>query len=477
MAESPSVKQGTPPKSILILGSGVFGLSTAYALTQRAEFDNTEITLVDRLPFPAPDAASIDSSRIVRADYADIAYSSLAFEAQERWRNEWWGADGIYHETGLAVVVNARESNDGNGELGREYMRKSMANVTKLGLKSGRREDGGEVEALDSPADVRRIFNDGTRAARAQGAQDTQQQQHSTAGDFGYVNWRSGWAHAENGMRALRRKAESTNRITFVHATVRRLHYTDNSVRSVELSNGSTLAADLVVLATGAWTPALVDTRGICSATGQILTYLPLTAAEQAQLENNPTLLNESSGLFIIPPRDRVLKVARHGYGYANPTRIPHPEKPAASGEMITVSLPKTHVSDPGLQLPDEGTRACRQFLATVLPSLKDREFSSGRICWYTDTARGDWIVDYHPKYANLFVATGGSGHAYKFLPVVGDKIVDSLMGNTPAAFKEKWAWPKERTLEDQVWTVDWRGGVKGMILNEELGKAKQAKL
>ena len=65
------------PKSVLILGSGVFGLSTAYSLSQNPKFANTTITLVDRSAFPAPDGASIDSSRIVRPDYAAVSYTHL----------------------------------------------------------------------------------------------------------------------------------------------------------------------------------------------------------------------------------------------------------------------------------------------------------------------------------------------------------------------------------------------------------------
>ena len=456
------------PSSILIVGSGVFGLSTAYSLTQNPDYASTKITLIDRLPFPAPDAASIDSSRIVRADYADIAYSSLAFEAQEKWRNEWWGADGIYHEPGLAVVVNSGLSdNDSNGELGREYMRKSMENVTKLGLKPGRKSDGGDVETLSTSQDIRRIFNDNTRAAAAKASQEQPEATTSLAGDFGYVNWRSGWADAEKGMRALRAKLESTCRITFLHGTVSRLQFSTTQVTGVTLSDKTTLTADLVVLATGAWTPALLDTRGVCSATGQVLAYLPISQAEQDELGANPTLLNESSGLFIIPPRDRLLKVARHGYGYANPVTIPHPER---EGEEICVSLPRTHISDPKLEIPNEGLEACRKFLVDVLPSFAGREFTKTRICWYTDTANGDWIISYHPRYRNLFVATGGSGHGYKFLPVVGDRIVDCIQGRTPEAFIGKWDWPA-RQSEAQVWTEDWRGGVKGMVLDEELAR------
>jgi len=47
------------PRSILIIGSGVFGLSTAYSLCNNALFKNVEVTLVDRAEFPAPDGASV----------------------------------------------------------------------------------------------------------------------------------------------------------------------------------------------------------------------------------------------------------------------------------------------------------------------------------------------------------------------------------------------------------------------------------
>lgn len=57
------------PSSILIIGSGVFGLSTAVALTKRPVFASTKITVLDRSPtIPAPDASSTDSSRIVRTE-------------------------------------------------------------------------------------------------------------------------------------------------------------------------------------------------------------------------------------------------------------------------------------------------------------------------------------------------------------------------------------------------------------------------
>jgi sarcosine oxidase/L-pipecolate oxidase len=67
-----------------------------------------------------------------------------------------------------------------------------------------------------------------------------------------------------------------------------------------------------------------------------------------------------------------------------------------------------------------------------------------------------------------LFLATGGSGHAFKFLPVIGDKIVECLVGKCPEEFREKWRWREAVSYEEWSGDVS-RGGKRGMILEEEL--------
>jgi hypothetical protein len=49
------------PTSILIVGSGAFGLSTAWALCRNPQYKDTTITVVDRQPFPTPDGSSVSS--------------------------------------------------------------------------------------------------------------------------------------------------------------------------------------------------------------------------------------------------------------------------------------------------------------------------------------------------------------------------------------------------------------------------------
>jgi sarcosine oxidase/L-pipecolate oxidase len=292
-------------------------------------------------------------------------------------------------------------------------------------------------------------------------------------GDWGYVNRRSGWADAEAGMRFLRKQVENTGRVLFLTTTVSSLLYSQSStqVLGIKTRDGATIKADLTILATGAWTGKLVDLRGRAQATGQVLCYLDLTEEEQEKLGKMPVLLNMSTGMFIIPPRNRLLKVARHGYGYSNPVTIPNPSRSHAPGEAtITVSLPRTKSDDPSLWVPPEGEAACRQALTEMIPSLASRPFTHSKICWYTDTPNGDFLITYHPDYQGLFLATGGSGHGYKFLPVIGDKIADCVEGKCPPEFARKWAWPKEAV--EMVVTEDGsRGGRPGMVLDEELAK------
>jgi len=61
--------------SILIVGAGVFGLSTALHLAQDGY---TNITVLDRENVPSLYSAGNDLNKIVRAEYEDSFYTELA---------------------------------------------------------------------------------------------------------------------------------------------------------------------------------------------------------------------------------------------------------------------------------------------------------------------------------------------------------------------------------------------------------------
>lgn len=91
----------------------------------------------------------------------------------------------------------------------------------------------------------------------------------------------------------------------------------------------------------------------------------------------------------------------------------------------------------------------------------------------------GDFIVSYHPAYDGLFLATGGSGHAYKFFPVIGDKVVDAMEGSLDPELQKLWSWTEVMTPAanaDDLFDGDGsRSGNRNPILKDELAKSRKA--
>jgi sarcosine oxidase/L-pipecolate oxidase len=75
--------------TILIIGAGTFGTSTAYHLA-KSYTDPSRVTIVDRAPSPPKPAASVDINRIIRPDYDTPLYCNLAWEAIHGW---FWGPE------------------------------------------------------------------------------------------------------------------------------------------------------------------------------------------------------------------------------------------------------------------------------------------------------------------------------------------------------------------------------------------------
>ncbi|KAF1815149.1 FAD dependent oxidoreductase [Eremomyces bilateralis CBS 781.70] len=469
------------PQSVLIIGSGVFGLSTALSLCERDEFSKSTITLVDKHEFPTPDGASIDTSRLIRADYADPDYAAFATEAQTHWRQSHADASR-YYECGL--VLTCVPSNV-------DYLHRSLANLQAMGHSDG-------LHILPTRADILRLS--GTPG---------------TAGTAGYVNRRSGWADAEASMAYLRRQVEATGRVTFVVGTVARLSSTAApfpQITGAHLRDGRQLTADLTILAAGAWTNALLRLGNRVRATGQVMGYYALSAAEAEALAKIPAQIDMSRGLFLIPPppppyatgvdegypnahrvRHPHLKVARHGVGYMNWVArdaglggMEEWDETGTEGEgKVSVPVTDGHT----VTLPAEADEALRGYIRELFPpnipsplpaSLRDlptRPFSHSRVCTYADTPDSSFLVSYHPRYGgSLFLATGGSGHAFKFLPVLGGKVVDVLVGREERvgrlAEKWRWRWGKGNVLEDEWIEEGMRGGVKGLTWDEAVAQS-----
>jgi monomeric sarcosine oxidase len=77
-----------------------------------------------------------------------------------------------------------------------------------------------------------------------------------------------------------------------------------------------------------------------------------------------------------------------------------------------------------------EGLAEARRMLARRLPDLKDAPVTETRVCQYENTSNGDFLIDLHPQFENVWLVGGGSGHGFKHGPVVGEYVAARIAGS-----------------------------------------------
>ncbi|KAJ6135159.1 L-pipecolate oxidase [Penicillium capsulatum] len=386
-------------ESILIVGAGVFGLSTALELTKRGY---TNITVVDRYAPPAIDGSSVDISRIIRIDYADPVYCQMAAEAYQGWTTEYRDQ---YYESGFALLSETPHN---------DWIAKSKATV----LANGR-----TVEDLDDATELLKSYPN---------------IQAKLSGMNGYLNRTGGWADAAGSIQKLASQCSiaGISIISGPWGTVNSLRRDGSRIVGANLLSGGSITASQVIVSTGAWTNQLLDVAHAASSSGQPVGFIQLSPEEARSLESTPVMINMSTGVFVFPPTpgSNILKLARHGYGYATEVTVQN------DGTNRTISSPKRDSSNASTgYIPDDADEALRDGLRRFFPKFADRPWMNRRLCWYTDTPKGDFIIDHHPNLQGLFVATGGAGHGFKFLPVLGKYIADCLENKASPELRKKW--------------------------------------
>jgi sarcosine oxidase / L-pipecolate oxidase len=212
-----------PSPCYLIIGAGVFGVSTALALARK--HPNSTITLLD-IAIPHHASASWDQSKVVRADYPDIFYMQRTLEAMQIWKTDPLYKQ-FYHESGLIWVDD------------RGFARTVRENYARLGL-------GDERERIASPGEVRTLYGGMFAGAEIGDAAEV------------WVSERSGWVEASRCLSAVI-EAAARGGVRCVEAEVAALEFgARRACTGVRLRDGRSISADRVILATGARTAKLL---------------------------------------------------------------------------------------------------------------------------------------------------------------------------------------------------------------------------
>ncbi|KAI0521073.1 sarcosine oxidase [Xylaria bambusicola] len=407
-------------QSYIIVGAGVFGTSTAIHLKSR--YPDADVTLIDR---HEPDAstrpaASWDWNKVVRADYRDITYCRIALEAQDAWRsNPLWSR--FYHETGIYWISRTG------------FAQAVLDNFKKLGRDA-------ELHALPVQ-EARKLYSNIFDSANYEGV------------DTVLINKTSGWAAAKDALKAGINKAIDIG-VKYVTAEIDCLQF-DNCrcCTGVRTKDGRTVNSDQTILCTGAYTPVLLDKAAksvSCDALSPskrmiaagVTTGMVTLDEETAEIfkdmpvciQENPTQRGASNGT--LPPTIGGNQIKFWGqtiFQFSQGT--PSFSQPPTGKEYNQWEVPEALKAD--VALSSEATFGRRNW-----------KIHTHRICWDCVTPTEDFIISQHPASKGLFIATCGSFHGWKFLPVIGQYVVQLLDGTLESDLEKRWVW--DRPLPDQ---------------------------
>jgi sarcosine oxidase len=88
-------------------------------------------------------------------------------------------------------------------------------------------------------------------------------------------------------------------------------------------------------------------------------------------------------------------------------------------GERTTADTVRRHVD-----MDDE--TALRDLVSQYMPDANG-EIIRSVVCLYTNTPDTHFVLDRHPEYANIWLASPCSGHGFKFASVIGEIVADLL--------------------------------------------------
>jgi glycine/D-amino acid oxidase-like deaminating enzyme len=84
---------------------------------------------------------------------------------------------------------------------------------------------------------------------------------------------------------------------------------------------------------------------------------------------------------------------------------------------------------DAGERVPTpEALAEARAFMEERFPGMRGAPLVEGRVCQYENTSNGDFVIDRHPGFDNVWLCGGGSGHGFKHGPAVGEFTAERVL-------------------------------------------------
>jgi glycine/D-amino acid oxidase-like deaminating enzyme len=361
----------------IIVGGGIMGLSTAWALARESH----DVELFEQAELPNPLASSMDEHRLIRHPYGDhLGYARMIDDAYAAWDLMWRDlGQHLYAATGTLALT-------GNGA---DWAERSAATLAAIGRPMT------ELSVAELP---RRFPLLDARGVERAFWIDT-----------------GGVLFAQDIVATLVRHLTQNSQVRL---------YAETPVRSVDLEQGriTTAAgaphtADVVIVAAGAWAGRLLPELGRrLVPSRQMVIYFRLPDEQRAAWSKGPMIIEKTGdvGLYLVPPMEgRGFKVGDHEF--------------SRRGDAAAARTTSEDEIRPLLE-------RCRSLFHGFDRWTTDRL----KVCFYTVTDDERFVVE--KPAAKGWVMSPCSGHGFKFGALMGLELARTIASERDPGAHARWA-------------------------------------
>lgn len=363
----------TGHSDFVVVGAGVFGVWTAYALRSQGH----SVILIDAHGAGNNRSSSGDESRIIRMGYgADALYTRWAVRSLQRWKE-------VFHVTGQSLFVNT-----GVLWLCSELDRYTQDLLRTLAAEKVRYD---ELSTSELAVRFPRINVDDI--------------------SFGILEPESGVLLARRAVQAVLDEAIRLGVRYVIDAAAP--PESDSNLACLRTRGGDEIRGGVFIFACGAWLPQLFPELlgSRIFPTRQEVFYFGIPAGtREFKPPQMPVWLHHQNDMYGLPDiESRGMKVASDRHG--------EPFDPETGNRTVS----------------EAGVREVRAYLSRRFPSLEHAPVVETRVCQYENTSNGNFLIDRHPEVENIWLVGGGSGHGFKHGPALGEYVAGQVLQTTPA--------------------------------------------
>jgi monomeric sarcosine oxidase len=354
---------------VIVVGAGVFGAWTAWQLRAAGR----SVLLVDQYGPANARASSGGESRVIRMSYGpDETYTRFSWRSLAKWK-AFFGEVGrpeLFQRTGVLWMTKGE---DANAAASLRALEASQIPHERLDERELRKRYP-QIAVIDGGSAILEPESGALLARRAVQA---------VVAD------------------AIRKGVEYQVAAVEPPAGEGRLE-------ALRTASGEPLRAGAFVLACGPWL-AKVAPRALAGRifpTRQPVFFFGVPKGDtRFSAPALPTWLDFGQGFYGMPDIEgRGLKVANDQHG---------PEFDPDTGERVAGA---------------DALAEARAFLEERFPGMRGAPLAEARVCQYENTSNGDFVIDRHPGYENVWLCGGGSGHGFKHGPAVGEYTAERVL-------------------------------------------------